>query len=228
VESYLPGRIRAVTHRERKRQFKRVVSWITEFSRQTQVARGPWRTADVDRWVGGPADEYGKKWGASAEEERLLQATVERARALLGVPLPVVWQHEDLNESNISYSSHMVRVFDWEKARVGLPLADLFSFATHWAYRSEGLKDEGPRLGRFRELFIEREPGDEIARLVNQAVERYTKELRIDIRFVPLLLVVHCLSRSSPGYIRVLAGDSDRLFGRSAGSVESGADLPRP
>jgi hypothetical protein len=142
--------------------------------------------------------------------------------------LPVVWQHGDLNESNISYSSHMVRVFDWEKARVGLPLADLFHFATHWAYRSEGLTDESRRLRRFRELFIGRDPGDEIARLVNQAVERYTTELRIDIRFVPLLLVLHSLTRSSPGCIRVLAGDSDRLFGRSAGSVESGADFLRP
>src|SRR5215471_11980566 len=124
----MAGEQRERSYVGRRRQFDLGISWIITFNRQAQVSRNPWCLAEAERWVDQPIAEYRRRFGAGKNELRLFEALGERARLLDGEPLPLVWRHGDLNESNVSFAQDRLRVVDWERATIGLPLFDLLTF----------------------------------------------------------------------------------------------------
>jgi aminoglycoside phosphotransferase (APT) family kinase protein len=82
----------------------------------------------------------------------------DRCEALAGAAIPVVATHNDLTMSNLLIRDDgSLGVLDWEAARVGLPLGDLFYAAVdavaaldHYADRVEAFRDCFEPRGRWR------------------------------------------------------------------------------
>lgn len=229
IESYLPGVSMVGPGLPWRRPSLRQVgnlrlaaAWLTEVHRQTEEERMAWSPEATARWVE-PVFEQVRRLGASEREERLFAAAGRRSAALAGVPLPVVWQHRDFTPWNLLRAPGRpgqgdLRVLDWEGARPGLPLCDLLHFVTHWHELARSAFDTRGRLRVFRELWTGRPGSGQAAGAALDAVALYCSRLRIDLRFLPLLLVVtwaELTTRAgSPGrlYLDVLAGHGERLF----------------
>ncbi len=244
VESYAPGP--PLSHftnawgrplRRKLKDLQLVFDWISEFHRQALVSRKPWDRAALQQWVEEPVASYRSAFGMQPAEERLFGAVRQRARTLLGVPLPIVWAHPDLTGANIHVDGRQITVIDWSGATARLPLFDLLYFVMLWTCRIRGLRGTGARLRCFRGLFIELEHGDGIVKAVREAIGQYMARLEIDHRFFPLLLVLNwvfhsvesfdraeAVARGEPGvnphpeesyveYVRILAEQVEGLFG---------------
>lgn len=228
IESYLPGVSMVGPGLPwRRPSFRQVgdlrlaAAWLTEVHRETEEERIAWGPEAMARWIE-PVFEAVRRLGASEREERLFAAAGRRAEALEGVPLPMVWQHRDFTPWNLLRASGQgkgdLRVLDWEGARPGLPLCDLLHFVTHWHELARSAFDARHRLRAFRELWTGRPGSGPAAAAALDAVALYCSRLRIDLGFLPLLLVVtwaELTARSgSPGrpYLDALAGHGERLF----------------
>ena len=201
-------------------------SWLTELHRQTELARSPWGDEDVAE-VSRLFEQVG-----SPGAERFFAAALRRAELLRGVPLPRVWQHRDFTPWNLlrAQGPHRgirpeIRVLDWEGARPGLPVCDLVHFLTHWHELTRRAFDETSRRRAFEELWTGRSGGGPAAGAALDAAARYLARLRIDLRFLPLLLTVTWAELAArPGgtdggggggrvYLETLAARGERLFG---------------
>ena len=242
IESYAPGRSLSTSigrwcapMDQKISDLRLVASWLGEFHRQAQIGRPRWGPSELSRWVERPLAAYRQAFGAAGNEERLFAGARECARALVGTPLPIVWQHHDFGEWNICCAGRELAVIDWERGRVGPALCDLIYFVTHWSYTARNLRGDVAQLRGFRELFLERNGGGAGVAAARQVLTRYLAHLDIDRRFLPLLLVCtwveHALDRFHRqralgegganvrsgnryvAYIAILAGHAEWLFG---------------
>lgn len=202
VESYAPGRSLlastgawAAPARRRIADLELTASWLAGFHRTAELARAPWSGRHTGEWVFPHLDAF-RRLGATPAEERLFGLTLERAAALAGTPVPTVWQHRDFTPWNLLREAESLAVIDWEGARPGPPLADLLHFATLWHQAAEGVFDGAERLperlAAFRELFGLEEgdrPAGRYAAAARRAVAGYCRELGLDERLLPVLLV---------------------------------------
>lgn len=196
--------------------------WLAEFHRQTEVRRTEWNAAQKAEWIGLPLAELHGAPGPSGVPERLLAAVRQRSGELTGAAFPVVCQHRDFTPWNVLRGDDGLRVIDWEGARPGPALTDLLHFSTHWSELAHQATDEAARLRVFREVWIARR-GGEPGEAVRRAVAFYCEGLRLDRRFVPLLLVAAwtelALRRGGgtpnpeAAYVAALAGEAEELFG---------------
>lgn len=189
TESYAAGRPLVLSFRSPPRDLFDAADWLAAFHQQTEIRR--------------------------AEQPGL---SGPRAGELAGVPLPLVWQHRDFTPWNVLRGPSGLRVIDWEGAQPGPALTDLLHFATHWSERAHRARDEASRLSVFREVWIARR-GGEPGEAVRRAVASYCERLRLDRRFVPLLLVAtweELAARrggAEAAYADALAHGADLLFG---------------
>lgn len=196
--------------------------WLTEFHRRTEVRRPEWDAVQRAEWVGLPLGELRRAAGAEVVPGSLLAAVRRRSDALTGAAFPIVWQHRDFTPWNVLRGDAGLRVIDWEGARPGPALSDLLHFSTHWSELALRASDEPARLRVFREVWIARR-GGEPGEAVRRAVESYCEGLRLDRRFVPLLLAAAWTElalrrgRETPNpeaaYVATLAGSVEELFG---------------
>jgi hypothetical protein len=230
VESAVSGRPFVIPGKSWRRASRRqlvdlrlATSWLTEFHRQTEWGRAPWEDGDIAE-VAALFERAG-----SGREERLFAAALRRAELLRGVPLPRVWQHRDFTPWNLlrAASPHAknhpeIRVLDWEGARPGLPVCDAVHFLTHWHELARGAFDDTSRRRAFEELWTGRSGSGAAAGAALDTAARYLARLRIDLRFLPLLLTVTWaeLAARSGGsgraggmYLETLAARGERLFG---------------
>jgi aminoglycoside phosphotransferase (APT) family kinase protein len=146
VESYATGPPLSNLIREWGRPTRRklddvrlVFDWLQKFHREAQVTRDPWSPAAMQRWVEEPCSRYEAAFGERPDEKRLFEAVRERARDLLGMPLPIVWAHPDLTGANIHVDGRRITVIDWSGAAPRLPLFDLLYFVMLVTCRMRGL-----------------------------------------------------------------------------------------
>jgi hypothetical protein len=182
--------------RSKLEDLRLVFDWVTEFHRQAQLSRAPWGRAALERWVEEPLAAYQAGFGVRTDEERLFSRIRRDGRSLVGVPLPIVWAHPDLTGANIHRSGRRVSVIDWSGAAPRLPYFDVLYFVLLWTCRLRGLRGPKERLRCFRDLFIEADAGDGIVRTMREALARYNRDLEIDPRFFPLLMVLSWVDRS--------------------------------
>jgi hypothetical protein len=204
--------------------------WLTAFHSQAAVGAcwTPERAAATMRRIG----EYRGRFAPPPGVGRLLDLAGERAAALAGHPLPIVWLHNDYGPWNIYRLGNRLTVIDWEfggedeTARHGPALADLIYFVTVWGARVWRLNPPDGESTALRRLFTAPEPRDEIARAAGAALLEYMRRLAVEPRFLPLLLVHTWLERAlerqdrrggaadNPyaGHLAALAPAAERLF----------------
>jgi aminoglycoside phosphotransferase (APT) family kinase protein len=216
VQSYVPGRPLAVSSgrwgaswRQKLADVRDTSSWLAEFHRVTELHRVPWDAGALSRWVAAPLDAYTEVFGASAQEERLFAAVRERAQVLLGMQVPVVWQHGSFDPPNITRDGRRINIVDWEHAAPGLPLLDLIHFATRWGDAARGLRTAEARARALCGVFCRLEPEERVAVATREAVAQYMRRLDLDSRFLPAAVVLTCVT------------DALRGFERSAGSQDT-------
>jgi hypothetical protein len=119
-----------------------------------------------------------------------------------------------------------------------LPLLDVLYFVLISCFEICGARDEKGRLGVFRRLFLESDPGDRMAVVVQGGFEGCLYSMGTDRRFFPILLVLLWVGRSVgrldrsravargeeginpkvgnpyPSYVRAMGESSDGLFRR--------------
>ncbi len=196
LETYAPGRAllssigrwRATT-RDKIVDLELATDWLVRFHRSAEIARPKWGEAERHRWLEAPFDAFRSAFGMTPDEERLLATCRRRGIALIGVPLPIVWQHNDFGPWNIYRAGRTIHVIDWEGGRPGPALCDLLYLVTHWSATARRLRGERAELRSFQALFLETRADDALAVAARTALERYMTELAIDRRFLPLLLV---------------------------------------
>lgn len=196
---------------------RQAAAWLAAFHRRTEVRRAEWDEREAEEWLGRPLDELRGIEGL----EGLESAVRRRSGELAGAGLPIVCQHRDFTPWNLLCGEGgNLRVIDWEGARPGPALCDLLHFATHWSELARRAFDDGARLQTLREVWITGR-GGEAGEAARQALAEYCRVLRIDRRFVPLLLVaawVELALRPGSGpreaaYVATLAQGADELFG---------------
>lgn len=216
----LPGTAWRRPTRRQLVDLRLAASWLTEFHRQTELQRTAWDDADIAA-VARLFERVG-----TPGEERLFAAALRRAESLRGVPLPRVWQHRDFTPWNLlrapgprRKTGQEIRVLDWEGARPGLPVCDLIHFLTHWHELTRRAFDEGSRRRAFEELWTGRSGSGPAAGAALDAAARYLARLKIDLKFLPLLLTATWAELATrPGgsdriYLQALAARGEPLFG---------------
>jgi aminoglycoside phosphotransferase (APT) family kinase protein len=156
---------------------------------ENMIANGHWTEDRRIAFVDEPLAAFDKRFGTSAGEAALFDATRAIAVDLLGQPLPVVWEHGDYTIWNIFRDGDRLRVLDWEHSRVGVPLADMIRLATHWHEAVRGLATPARRWQGFADLFA----GGRSHPAANEAlaaVLRYEEALHLDPRFRSMILVM--------------------------------------
>jgi aminoglycoside phosphotransferase (APT) family kinase protein len=213
-----------------------VAGWLTEFHAQSRLEVRKWGERDVDDSIDKPIGAYTSAFGATTAEARLFAHAREYAQGVIGLKLPVVWQHWDLSSLNVLRTGSTVRVVDWAAAAPGVPLDDLLYFVMRWLNRvRSGRRGEHHSTGykasaaALRHLFLDPEYHDPAVDAARRAIDRYVQRLELDERFRPLLLL-HAWVRRAPGrleregaaggrednryvaYVGELASNPDRLF----------------
>jgi aminoglycoside phosphotransferase (APT) family kinase protein len=128
-------------------------------------------------------------------ETHLFSQVMENIQSLEEASLPFVWQHNDFGPWNIYRDRNDITVIDWEIGwgpgfdHVGPPLGDLFYLVTHWSYSARRLYTPADELRGFHELFLAPGSGDELVTAARESITEYLAALKIDQRFVRILLV---------------------------------------
>lgn len=204
VERYVPGIPIAVSSggwrsgRARARDVEGVAAWLADFHRTTG-RRTPWSDADAEQFVCGPCARYRTVFARLEADGVTISDLERRAGAVRGLPFARVWHHRDFNPHNVRRDGDRIAVVDWEVAREGPALADLLYFVLHWSWTARRDRDPRSRAVRFRELFLEPEPHDPLARHARAAIRHYLAALDASPAFLPLvlgtMLVDHALDR---------------------------------
>jgi hypothetical protein len=201
---------RGLRQRELIEDLELTVAWLTAFQRESRVELRRWDSDEIERSLEVPLSEYEQAFGATAPEARLFARLRAQARELVGLPVPVVWQHGDFSSYNVLRSGRAIHVVDWEAAAPALPLDDLLYFVTRWLYRAHGVTPEhvGDTLAELRasggadsfrsfgRLFLEPVADDPAVSAARAALASYLRSLEIDARLVPLLLVLAWVRRA--------------------------------
>jgi hypothetical protein len=199
---------------------REAADWLARFHGRTEVRRVEWDEREAEEWLEEPLTEL--QGSVEGMDLAGLTAAVRRRSGELAetAGLPIVCQHRDFTPWNLLRGEGGLRVIDWEGARPGPALCDLLHFATHWSELALRAFDDGTRLRVLREVWTAR-GGGEAGEAVRQAVAEYCRTLRIDRRFVPLLLVAAWVElalrpgsgRRETAYVATLAQRADELFG---------------
>jgi hypothetical protein len=229
LESYAPGAsmVRSIGRRGEPlarsiEELGAAADWLIRFHRQTTSA-GTWTTESAERAVE-RLQAFRGRFADSTEEHRLLDRSADLARHLAGARLPTVLVHNDYGPWNVHRAGQRITVIDWElgpndMARRGPALVDLIYFATEWHLRACRLRGRRAELRSFRELFLVRRGAAACA--AAQAFADYIRELDVDPRFFPLLVVVAWSDRALDRAGRQLtaAGAADASENRYADYV---------
>ena len=168
------------------------MSWLARFHRATEVHRPFWRDARATA-LDDPIRAYAATSSSADEETSLFRYARQAADAVAAseTVLPIVCQHRDFAAWNTLRDGDVLGVVDWEGAREGPAVQDALHLITTWLYAvylGEGIDDEARCV---RELFLDNDRRSTAAEGAVRIAGRYLRELAIDPRLVPLLLVSH-------------------------------------
>ena len=183
--------------------------WLIEFHRQTESERLSWDHRAIERWIETPLAAYAQLRNVTEAEQRLFISMRVHANTLLGAELPLVWQHNDFAPWNLYRAGDRLTVLDWEfnrdwdTTRAGPALCDLLYFVTYWNNIVHRHYTEGAELRGMYALFLEFAPKSRYIYVARRAIAQYMAELKIDWRFLPLLLVYTWTERVVYSYARL-------------------------
>lgn len=103
-----------------------------------------------------------------------------------GSSIPMVWQHCDLTPQNVRWDGLRHSVVDWEAARTGPALCDLYYLLLHWKWEDMPALGTAP-LEVFRRVFMSKQQTPAV--IASEQVRRYCIAIGVDHRLMePLLL----------------------------------------
>lgn len=203
IEEYLPGislsteiRRWGVPLRRKVDILRRAAEWITRFGEQAREGDGGWTKARHLAHVEEPVRRYGREFPLTPEESTLLERIVERSESLIGLPLPIVWTHGDYAPWNVVRSGDRLSVFDWEDAAPGLPLVDLINFCRIWYKDVVALAGGGDRVAEILPFLPGYPKAGSIEALIDESIETYLRNMKIDSGYRPIALVVPRMVRA--------------------------------
>lgn len=231
LESYVPGRalvhMAAATPERKRKALSAAIDFIAQVHEATaRPGAREWDQEAVRRWIDPAVAAYRDAVAPSGDEERLLDAMSERARALVGRILPTVTRHGDFTPWNLRFNGAALSVIDWEGAGPGPALMDPLHLLTHWLELANGAATAADRLALFGAGIARgRFPGRAGAS-ADAALDRYCARVGADRVFMPLMLslvwvdlTARSAARAGGGvatldhaYVRVLAASVDALF----------------
>ncbi|MBA4157291.1 MAG: phosphotransferase [Gemmatimonadetes bacterium] len=176
---------------------RHVAAWLTNFHAQTELHRVQWGDSSFSHSLEVVLSEFERVFPVNGEVSSLFSAVRRRSDELANADIPLVWLHGDLAENNVFHSGKDILVIDWATGRRGLPLRDLVNFATHWHSHVRGSKDRSARVRDMQDLFLDPQATDPLVHATQHEIERYLAALRIDRRFVPVLVVLHWASMAT-------------------------------
>ena len=171
------------------------MTWLARFHRATEVRRVPWREAREDV-LDDPIRAYSARHQLTEAETLLFrraEADADAAGASAEVTLPVVCQHRDFAAWNILRDGDAVSIVDWEGAREGSAVHDALHLITTWLYAVYLGRDIDDEAGCVKELYLEGGQRSDEAAGAMRILDQYLRELGIDRRLVPLMVVSHRL-----------------------------------
>ncbi len=181
-------------------------TWLASFHLRSVLAQTILDGRRIDRLLERPVARYAAVFGCTDDERRLFERARQWAEGAAGCIFPVVWQHRDFGPWNVHVEGKRVAVIDWEVARPGPPLCDLFYFTLHWSWLVHGARRPAERLRDFERLFLEPECGDGASRACRRAHARYMGRLELDRRLAPLFLLNLLLEQALDRALRLRAG----------------------
>ena len=196
--------------------------WLIRFHQQTQCRDASLGAVVFAQRAAVFFDRFSREFNATASEQRLLADILTRARALVDQRLPLVWQHNDFGPWNIYRHGADLTVIDWEIGwgpgfdRVGPPVCDVLYLVTHWSYSARRLFSPAAELAGFHQLFLATDNDDAYVAAAREMVAMYLEAMRIDRRFLPLVLVYTWVERA------VKRLDRKRLLGTVEPSSRAG------
>lgn len=226
TETFLPGRPVAFAGTDSTAHLEGVTDWLVKVHLATRVG-------ELDPRDPALLDLFDANLGRVAALASPAAFDVERACATFGAgpvagSVPLVWQHGDLTSLNVRWDGRRHTVVDWEAARTGPALCDLFYLTLHWSWPGLPSFDRAPEEV-FASLFL-RESG-QAARAVSRLVPRYCTALGVDRSLVaPLLMSMltrQALDRAdrvgsdggAPGKDHNVYADLVRLLSASGGAL---------
>jgi hypothetical protein len=202
VETYAGGRPMSVTSgswpgslQRHTKNLDLAVHWLVEFQSQAPLSWRTWNSELIDVWIEEPLASYAATLETPTKLAQLFERVRREARSLVGEKLPFAPLHFDFGPWNIYVADQSCRVIDWEFGRnwsadrMGPAIYDLLYFATYWLYLAKRLDTKNAELRGFRLLFIEPNRKDAYVQAARQAISSYLTELRINPRFLPLMVV---------------------------------------
>ncbi|MEA2557583.1 MAG: hypothetical protein QOG88_1121 [Actinomycetota bacterium] len=107
-----------------------VATWLRRFRADSNAGTVPLDASTFDEWVASVFLRFADTFGWGPELEDLLRDVRERARELMGCPIPVGGSHGDLAIANVLVDGdHVSGVVDWELGAIGAPpFADIYKF----------------------------------------------------------------------------------------------------
>lgn len=175
--------------------------WLIHFHRQTQSSRLTWDHRAIIRWVEEPLAAYAQWRTLSPIEEQGFSRLREYAHTLLGLELPLVWQHHDFAPWNLFGHGDQLTVIDWEfnrawdETREGPALCDLLYFITYWNNLTARLYTDEAELQGLYHLFIANMESSRTLQAARNAIAEYMDALAMNPRFLPLLLLYTWIER---------------------------------
>lgn len=153
--------------------------------------------------AGKPLERFRSQFPVTADEDAMIERTLEAAATLVPVRLPYVFEHGDMSHPNLVLTSrHGIGVLDWELAkRHGLIAADLFVFLAYVAFSCSRKMDAGSQVSAVNAAFAADGWG-------TRAATNYAQRAGIDEEWLsPLFLL--CWARYTAALLdRLLDGDA--------------------
>jgi aminoglycoside phosphotransferase (APT) family kinase protein len=165
------------------------INWLLDLHAAT-AQRGASFGPQFERLVERPLNQFKNLLSPTAEEERLIEQTLEVAGPLRDHELPLVCEHGDFSHPNILLvAANRVGVVDWELAEPsGLPMTDLVFFLTYIAFAQQGARRNSEYIEAFQKAFFEPAPW------AWSHVIPYSRQLKLSVDMLAPLFVL-CWSR---------------------------------
>lgn len=174
------------------RDLDAVVRWVGDLHESAVDDRHRWDDDSI-AVIDGILDDFIDRFPTPATVHMLFDRTRRAAEGLWGRHVPTVWEHGDLTPWNVLIDGDEVRVVDWERARHGLPLADVLRLVDHWHAAVLGMTSPDHRATA--RGWIVRPPGRCTAatRAARRAIDGYVLRLGLPAELEDVLHVT-CLA----------------------------------
>lgn len=183
-------------HDARLQKLRPLAEWLT---RLHIYSASPSTQQQIRELVFEPLESVGEELNLSQHERAVVAHLRDvAARLAASTPLPIVFNHDDLNVMNVLVDElgELACVIDWDAGSFGLPATDLLYFLMRFAYEAMPGRSKDP-LQSYRDLFFEADPArveaqhavplQPLRRIAVQWMRDYCRQVELSWDWLPVL-----------------------------------------